>query len=337
MADARHRAAPDRACRSSSTSSGLDWPVTGDIEVIEVHTPLLEGYAGIFHTDERRIEISEDLDELTILHEASHAWFNDEPVRRALDRRGARRRVRLAGPRRGLDRRAGPRPGLADRRRGGPAQRLDVPRPDRRRGDPAPARRTATTRRGRSVRALVADAGEAGMRDVLGAASRHETAYVGAGPAEKVAGRGRLAPPPRPARRARRRDPRRRDLPALGRDRRPGEGPRRAGGGPGGLHGARRGRRRLAAGLGRPQADGRLGLRDGDRGDRRGRRGARDAAPDRAGGRAARAPAADRRSRPRTRRRSRTSRRSRRWPTGSWRSRPRWPTPATGPRASGRR
>ena len=55
---------------------GLDWPVVGDIEVDEVHTPLLEGYGGIFHVDENQIEISEDLDELTIVHEASHAWFN---------------------------------------------------------------------------------------------------------------------------------------------------------------------------------------------------------------------------------------------------------------------
>jgi hypothetical protein len=55
---------------------GLDWPVSGDIEVAEVHTPLLEGYAGVFHVGEDRIEISEDLDELTIIHEASHAWFN---------------------------------------------------------------------------------------------------------------------------------------------------------------------------------------------------------------------------------------------------------------------
>jgi hypothetical protein len=55
---------------------GLDWPVAGDIEVAEVHTPLLEGYAGVFHVGENRIEISEDLDELTIIHEASHAWFN---------------------------------------------------------------------------------------------------------------------------------------------------------------------------------------------------------------------------------------------------------------------
>jgi hypothetical protein len=57
---------------------GLDWPVEGDIEVAEVHTPLLEGYAGVYYTAEDRIEISEDLDELTIVHEASHAWFNPD-------------------------------------------------------------------------------------------------------------------------------------------------------------------------------------------------------------------------------------------------------------------
>jgi hypothetical protein len=55
---------------------GLTWPVDGPLEVDEVHTPLLEGYAGIYHADSRGIEISEDLDDLTVLHEASHAWFN---------------------------------------------------------------------------------------------------------------------------------------------------------------------------------------------------------------------------------------------------------------------
>ncbi|HEY7969283.1 MAG TPA: hypothetical protein VID95_04755 [Candidatus Limnocylindrales bacterium] len=57
--------------------TGLTWPVSGDLDVFEVHTPLLEGYAGIFYEGENRIEISEDLDDLTILHEATHAWFND--------------------------------------------------------------------------------------------------------------------------------------------------------------------------------------------------------------------------------------------------------------------
>ena len=56
--------------------TGLDWPVAADLSVFEVHTPLLEGYAGVYFVGEDRIEISEDLDDLTILHEASHAWFN---------------------------------------------------------------------------------------------------------------------------------------------------------------------------------------------------------------------------------------------------------------------
>jgi hypothetical protein len=55
---------------------GLPWPVTGELVVTEVHTPLLEGYSGLYHPDTGGIEISEDLDDLTIVHEASHAWFN---------------------------------------------------------------------------------------------------------------------------------------------------------------------------------------------------------------------------------------------------------------------
>ena len=57
--------------------TGLKWPVAGDLSIFEVHTPLLEGYAGVFFQGQDRIEISEDLDDLTIIHEASHAWFNN--------------------------------------------------------------------------------------------------------------------------------------------------------------------------------------------------------------------------------------------------------------------
>ena len=55
---------------------GRPWPVVGALDVREIHTPLLEGYAGFFESDVRLIEISEDLDPVTIVHEASHAWFN---------------------------------------------------------------------------------------------------------------------------------------------------------------------------------------------------------------------------------------------------------------------
>jgi hypothetical protein len=57
---------------------GLDWPVDDRLDVRERYTPSLEGYAGLFFTDEQRIDVSEDLDPVTILHEASHAWFNDD-------------------------------------------------------------------------------------------------------------------------------------------------------------------------------------------------------------------------------------------------------------------
>ncbi|HXG26339.1 MAG TPA: hypothetical protein VNL94_05750 [Candidatus Binatia bacterium] len=55
---------------------GLDWPVAHDLNVRERYTPALEGYAGVFFLDDQRIDVSEDLDPVTILHEAAHAWFN---------------------------------------------------------------------------------------------------------------------------------------------------------------------------------------------------------------------------------------------------------------------
>jgi hypothetical protein len=56
---------------------GLPWPVRHDLDVRERYTPALEGYAGIFFTEEQRIDVSEDLDPVVIVHETSHAWFND--------------------------------------------------------------------------------------------------------------------------------------------------------------------------------------------------------------------------------------------------------------------
>jgi hypothetical protein len=55
---------------------GLAWPVDGSLVISEVHTPLLEGYGGFYDPETDEITISEDLDDLTIIHEASHAWFN---------------------------------------------------------------------------------------------------------------------------------------------------------------------------------------------------------------------------------------------------------------------
>ena len=57
---------------------GLAWPVEHDLDVRERFTPLLEGYAGVFFVDEQRIDVSEDLDPIVIVHEASHAWLNND-------------------------------------------------------------------------------------------------------------------------------------------------------------------------------------------------------------------------------------------------------------------
>ncbi len=62
---------------------GLAWPVQGPLDVTEAYTPSLAGYAGFYEPplaagDLARIEISEDPAPLVIVHEASHAWFNDQ-------------------------------------------------------------------------------------------------------------------------------------------------------------------------------------------------------------------------------------------------------------------
>ena len=61
--------------------NGLDWPVLGPLRVTESATQSLSGYAGFYDPGESgvldEITISEEPDELVIVHEAAHAWFND--------------------------------------------------------------------------------------------------------------------------------------------------------------------------------------------------------------------------------------------------------------------
>ncbi|HEX5012951.1 MAG TPA: hypothetical protein VFV72_02240 [Candidatus Limnocylindrales bacterium] len=164
---------------------GLPWPVDGDIEVTEVHTPLLEGYAGLFHTDENRIEISEDLDELTIIHEAAHAWFNDDLfVGRWIgeglaDEYAARVLDDVSNG--GLEPNpVGPQsPGAVALNDWGPPGRIA--------DDATEARESYGYEASWAViRAIMREIGEDGMRKVLVAANDHRTAYVGAGEPETV-------------------------------------------------------------------------------------------------------------------------------------------------------
>lgn len=165
---------------------GLDWPVEGDIEVAEVHTPLLEGYAGVYYTTEDRIEISEDLDELTIVHEASHAWFNpdlfvgrwisegfaDEYASRVLDE--------VSGGGLAPDAETPTSKGAIELNLWTHPGRIADDKTDEREHFGYEASWTV-------VRTLLDEIGEESMRAVLAAARANETAYPGAGKPETVA------------------------------------------------------------------------------------------------------------------------------------------------------
>lgn len=166
---------------------GLPWPVAGDLSVFEVHTPLLEGYAGVFFEGADKIEISEDLDALTIIHESSHAWFNghlfdgrwiDEGLANTY---GAKVLKAL-----------GQKPESPDRV--SPTDPAAVKLNEWK--HPGRITDTATEARERFgydaswtvIAAIVDEVGDARMRAVFAAANAHTIAYVGSGPAETVGG-----------------------------------------------------------------------------------------------------------------------------------------------------
>ena len=136
---------PARARRADSASTGRSRATCRSSRFTR---PLLEGYAGVFFQDQDKIEISEDLDDLTILHEASHAWFNGDLFDGPLDQRGPRRHVRRPGPRRARRRAGQPDNRRPDRRGRGPPGRLDASRAGSPTRDATPASSTATKRRG---------------------------------------------------------------------------------------------------------------------------------------------------------------------------------------------
>jgi hypothetical protein len=166
---------------------GLAWPVAGDLSVFEVHTPLLEGYAGVFFQGQDKIEVSEDLDDLTIIHEASHAWFNSN----LFDGRWINEGLADTYAARTLD-------GLGD---GGwepeavsPTDRaavrlVDWVHPGRITDDETDAREQYGYNASWTVmRSILTEIGGGGMQDVFKAAQSHQIAYVGAGTPETVSG-----------------------------------------------------------------------------------------------------------------------------------------------------
>ena len=174
------RAVPDLVARI-----GLPWPVDGALSVTEVHTPLLEGYAGFYDSATARITISEDLDDATIVHEASHAWFNgglfsERWIDEGLAEEYASRVLKTEGGK-------ATAPAAVKRTAAAAFPLNDWPAP-------APISNKAGDAREKYgydaswtiIRAILAQAGEQGMRRVFHAAADGTTAYVGDAPPERA-------------------------------------------------------------------------------------------------------------------------------------------------------
>lgn len=67
----------ERGVPALSEAVGLDWPIDGETQVREAYSNYFDGYAGWFDPDSNEMEIGDDLDQEVVLHELSHAWFND--------------------------------------------------------------------------------------------------------------------------------------------------------------------------------------------------------------------------------------------------------------------
>jgi hypothetical protein len=166
---------------------GLPWPVLGDLEVSEVHTPTLEGYAGIYDSTTDEIVITEDLDDLVIVHEAAHAWFDE----RLFDERWANEGLAdlyasLTLEEGGQARRHAPEVSRTDKAAfplldWGPPQRIDDEETDAREDYGYDAS-------WQLLEKLHAEIGDDGLRAVIRAAQAETIPYVGAGEAENLPG-----------------------------------------------------------------------------------------------------------------------------------------------------
>ena len=57
---------------------GQPWPAGDEVSVTETVSPYLYGYAGWYSDIDASIEVGDELDQTTVVHEISHAWFNSE-------------------------------------------------------------------------------------------------------------------------------------------------------------------------------------------------------------------------------------------------------------------
>jgi hypothetical protein len=164
---------------------GLPWPVTRDLEVTEVAASEIAGYAGFFNSAFDRITISEDLDDLTIVHEASHAWFDGDLFQeRWIDEGLADEYASRILAADHLDQEQEGPGAVAPTDKA--AFDLNTWRPP----DRIDAQSVAYERFGSDaswtvMRRIVDDVTEPRMRDVFKAAAAQTVTYLGAGPAER--------------------------------------------------------------------------------------------------------------------------------------------------------
>jgi hypothetical protein len=175
-----------RGVPALQSAVGLAWPVEGDLTVTEVQRLALEGYAGLYHTDTDTIEISEDLDPLTILHEATHAWFNDALFAERwideglADTYGARALPRVGEAAQSPETPSRTDPGFVPLDAWAFPGRIADTETDQREAYGYNAAWWLVDR-------IVGEIGEARMRAVFSAADGNRIAYVGSGAAETVA------------------------------------------------------------------------------------------------------------------------------------------------------
>ncbi len=165
---------------------GLPWPVTDDLGVTEVTSAEIAGYAGIYDSTDDEIRISEELDPLVIVHEASHAWFDDQLFKERWIGEGLADEYasRVLGSRPSGTK---PAPDPVD-----PGDAAAFPL----NAWPAPSRVDTTTQDSETygydaswtvIRAIVRDVTVARMRDVFEAAAQRTVPYVGVDPTERSA------------------------------------------------------------------------------------------------------------------------------------------------------
>ena len=68
----------DEGLPALETVIGISVPEQRTLEVVESIDPYLLGFAGWYNLGDTRIEVGNELDDSVMLHELSHAWFNDD-------------------------------------------------------------------------------------------------------------------------------------------------------------------------------------------------------------------------------------------------------------------